>query len=420
MSRHYEKPEIVGFLDVGTANVTCAIVERSFPVGLTAPPILRVLGVGHQRAEGVKAGVVVHMDQAEAAVRAAVGQAERMADVVLEDVIATVSCGRQTSSHFTAHVDLASGAVSPQDLDRLAKGAGQFAARDGRTIVHMNRVSYALDGELGIRNPLRLAGRRLSATWHAVAADEQPLRNHRTLIDRAYLRIRQFVASSFATSLAATTSEERQLGTICVDMGAGTIDIAAFSDGQFLYTDTIPVGGSHLTYDIARILSTSLAEAERIKVLYGTLVRARSDEHNQIQYALAGELEGEAYPTTKAELHRIVYPRVESQLGLLSERIEQCYQFVQPDASIVLTGGASQIVGLADLAARKLQRPVRISSSANVAGLPASMQSAAFSTVVGAAQVPPSVSSSSYQSMPSRKAGGRYLDRMEQWLRASF
>jgi len=420
MSRGYDKAEVVGLLDVGSAKVGCAIVERSFPAGIQAPPIVKVLGVGQQRSRGVKSGMVVQLDQAAAAVRAAIGQAERAADVTLEDVIVTASCGRQKSSHFTAHADLAAGYVSPQDLDRLTKGANEFAVRDGRSMLHMNRVSYTLDGETGLRNPLRLAGRRLSANFHSVTADLQPLHNLASLIDGVYLGVRQFVPSSLAAGMAATTSEERQLGVICVDFGAGSIDISVFNEGQFLYTDTIPVGGSHLTYDIARILSTPLAEAERIKVLYGTLVGARSDEQEVIQYALAGEMEGEAYPTTRAEVHRIMYPRVDSQLSMLRERLEHCHRLVQPGASVVITGGASQTIGLAEMAMRKLDRPVRISTVSGVEGLPASVQSPAFSAVIGIAHVPPMTASKPHQTVPSRASGSGYLNRMEQWLRESF
>jgi cell division protein FtsA len=420
MSRSYDKPEVLGLLDIGSDKISCAIVERSFPTGLGTPPALRVLGVGHQRSQGVKAGLVVHLDQAEAAVRAAVGQAERMADVTLEDVVATVSCGRQKSAHLTAHANLEAGFVRPQDLERLSKGVYEYAAREERALVHLNRVSYALDREEGIRNPLRLAGQRLSATCHAVTADTKPLHNLSMLIDRAYLSVRQYVPSSFAAAMAATTHEERRLGVTCVNIGAGVIDIAAFNEGQFLYTDSIPIGGSHLTYDIARILTTPLAEAERIKTLYGTLVGARSHELEFVQYAVAGEMEGEAYQTTRAEVHRILYPRVESQFKTLRERLEQSDRIAKPGPNVVLTGGASQMIGLVDMAVRKLDRPVRIGQMANITGLPPSMQSPAFAAVMGMAYVPPGTAAQSYQATPSRVMGGGYFDRMEQWLRESF
>ncbi|MGI9480039.1 MAG: cell division protein FtsA [Hyphomicrobiaceae bacterium] len=421
MSRsNYQRPEVVGLLDIGSAKVCCAIVERSWPAGFNAPPALRVLGVGHQRARGVKAGLVVHLDQAESAVRAAVGQAERMADVTLEEVIATVSCGRLKSAHLTAHADLEFGFVGAQDLERLTNAASEFAAREDRGLVHMNPVAYILDGQSGVRQPLGLAGQRIAANWHAVTADFKPLRNLSLLIERAFLGVRQFVPSSLAAALSATTSDERRLGVTCVNIGAGVIEIAAFNDGQFLFTDTIPIGGSHLTYDIARILTTPLAEAERIKTLYGTLVGARSDENELIHYALAGEMEGEAYQTTRAEVCRILYPRVESQLRMLRERLNQSDRNARPGPNVVVTGGGSQMIGFVDMAVRKLDRPVRIGNTPSVAGLPASACSPAFSAVIGLASVPPTAVSQSYQALPSRVSGGSYLDRMEQWLRESF
>jgi cell division protein FtsA len=421
MSRSsYDKTEIVGLLDIGSSKVCCAIVERSWPAGFNAAPAMRVLGVGHQRSQGIKAGMVVHLDQAEAAVRAAVGQAERMANLTLEEVIATVSCGRLKSHHLTAHANLDEGYVRPQDLERLSKGAQEFAARDERVVVQMNHVSYMLDGEAGVRNPIRLAGQRLSANWHAVTADIKPLHNLSMLVDRAYLGVRQFVPAGLASALAVTTTEERRIGVTCINLGAGSIDIAAFRDGAFLFTDSIPVGGSHLTYDIARILTTPLAEAERIKTLYGTLVGARSDEQELIQYALAGELEGEAYQTTRADVYRILYPRIENQFRTLRERLTESDAKACAGPNIVLTGGGSQMIGMVDMAVQKLERPVRLGAPPHVTGLPESMNSPAFSAVVGMACVPPVATAQIYQASPSRVSNGGYLDRMEQWLRESF
>jgi len=287
-------------------------------------------------------------------------------------------------------------------------------------MVHMNRAAFLLDGETGIRDPLRLAGRQLSANWHVVTADIKPIRNLSLLIDRAYLAVRENVPSALAAALAATTSEERQLGITCINFGAGVIDIAAFNDGQFLYCDTIPVGGSHLTYEIARILTTPLAEAERIKTLYGTLVSARSDEHVMIEYALAGEMEGEAYQTTRGELHRILCPLVQRQLSLVRDRLAESDLAAMPGPNIVVTGGAAGMVGFVDMAVRTLDRPVRLGGAPYVQGLPESMVSPAFSAVVGLMSLPPSPMAQSYGGPVSRVSNGGYLNRMEQWLRESF
>lgn len=417
---HGERSEIIGLVDVGTSKVTCLIAERAWPAGHHAPPAVRVLGVGHQRAAGVKAGMVIDLDAAEAVVRAAVANAERSADVTLDDVVVTISCGRLQSAHMTTRVDLAFGHVRAEDLSRVASAARDYAVRDDRALVHLNSVAYSLDGETGVREPIRLAGRRLSANWHAVTADTRPLHNLSLVVDRAHLGIRQFLPSGLTAALSATTPDERRLGVTCINFGAGVIDIARFLDGQFLFTETLPIGGAHLTYDIAKKLSTPLAEAERIKTLYGTLVAARSDEHELVQYALAGELEGEAYQTSRAEIARILLPRTSSQLRTLKERLEQADKVVDVGPNVVLTGGASQLVGLADLTARTLGCNVRLGNPPVLNGLLPSMQSPAFSAVAGLALAAPPEARQAFAANAARTSTGSYLDRMEKWLRESF
>jgi cell division protein FtsA len=421
MSGSYgERSEIIGLVDLGTSKVTCLIAERAWPAGHYAAPAVRVMGVGHQRSAGIKAGMVIDLDAAGDGVRAAVANAERAADVTLDDVVVTVSCGRLQSAHMTTRVDLDFGYVRAEDLARLASAARDYAMRDDCALVHLNRVAYSLDGETGVREPIRLAGSRLSANWHAVTADTRPLENLSQVIDRAHLGIRQFLPSGLAAALTATTPDERRLGVTCINFGAGVIDIARFLDGQFLFTETLPVGGVHLTYDIAKKLSTPLAEAERIKTLYGTLVAARSDEHELVQYALAGELEGEAYQTSRAEIARILLPRTSSQLRNLKERLDKADKVVDVGPNVVLTGGASQLVGLADLTARIVSRNVRVGNPPMLTGLPQSMRSPAFSAVAGLALAAPPAARQALAAHATRTSTGSYLDRMERWLRESF
>src|SRR5690606_34757070 len=261
-----------------------------------------VVGFGHQRSRGVKAGVVVDLDEAEQAVRAAVAQAERMAGVRLEEVIVGAACGRMRSTHFVAHADIASGYVRESDIKRLKAAGRAYAERDGRLLIYLDRLGWRIDGAAGIRDPKGMAGQRLSADLHAITADDAPLRNLVLLIERCYLSFSRAIPSPLASALAVTSEEERRLGITCLDIGGGMTTISVFSDGRFLFADTVPVGGNHMTFDIARELRTPLAEAERIKALYGTLVAAGSDEHEVITYSLAGEEEPALHHTTKARL----------------------------------------------------------------------------------------------------------------------
>ena len=172
--------------------------------------------------------------------------------------------------------------MTNDDLAKLMAAGESYAERDGRTLIHLNRLGCELDGAGGVKDPRGLSARRLSAALHAVTADEAPLRNLLVLIERCYAGCDGLVAAPYASALAVTTEEERQFGVTCIDFGAGTTSIALFADGLFAGTDVIPVGGQHLTYDIAKTLQTPLVEAERIKTLYGTLLNAQSDEHEVV------------------------------------------------------------------------------------------------------------------------------------------
>ena len=426
--------DIVALLDIGTTKVCCLIAridgrpgDRQLgrqPMGIASTRgghrLVRVLGFGHQRSRGIKSGVVINLDEAEQAVRAAVSQAERMAGFNIEEVVLSINCGRLKSLNFKAGIQLDGRAATPSDVGRIMAAGRTYAERDGRSLVHLNKIGFQLDGMYQMPDPCGMAGRRLDADLHAVTADEAPLRNLLLVVERSYLSVSAIVAGPFATGLAATTEDERRLGVTVIDMGGGTTTVALFADGQFLQTDAVAVGGSHITYDIARTLSTPLAEAERIKTLYGNIYGAGSDEHEVISLVGAGGEAGQQ--ATRAQLRMIIQPRAEQLLRLLGERIGQNRLSPYASGRIVLTGGASQLAGLGELAANMLGRATRIGRPAPLQGLPQGVCSPAFSTIIGLVQslfVPDAcVRATADRDVLGAPDG--YLERVGQWFRESF
>jgi cell division protein FtsA len=406
--------QIFGILDIGTSKVAAAVVvaEPGFEP--------HIAGLGMQRSKGVKAGVLTDLDQAELAVRAAISQAERAAGLTLDSVSVSVSCGRLKSVHFAAKAEVDSGVVTDDDVERMLDGGRSYAERDGRTLLHMNRLGFLLDGAEGVRDPRGLAARFISAHLHAVTADEAPLRNLLLLIERCHLGCDGLVATPYASALATTTDEERAIGVTCIDFGAGTTSISMFSDGRFVGADIIPVGSQHITFDIAKALQTPLSEAERIKTLYGTLVSAQSDEHESFSYSLAGEEDGGSYQTTKARLTDIIRPRVAQILGLVRERLAQNGASAYAGDKVVLTGGASQLLGCSEFTANELGRPVRLGRPQALTGLPESLSAPQFAAVVGLAIA---ASQSGAESISYRDRAGvsrGYFGRVGSWLKAGF
>ena len=421
MPRDTATGDVLGLLDIGTSKICCliAVPDRSGRFMGGGAPGYRIAGVGHQRSRGVKAGVIVDLDEAEQAVRAAVAQAERMAGVRLEEVIVATACGRMRSSHFVAHAEVENGYVRDADMRRLGAAGRAYAERDGRVLLHLDRLGWRLDGVAGIHDPKGMTGNRLSADLHAITADDAPLRNLMLLVERCYLTLGRAVPSPLASVLAVTSEEERRLGITCLDIGGGMTGISMYADNRLLYVDTVPVGGNHMTFDIARELRTPLAEAERIKALYGTLVAARSDEHEVITYSLAGEEEPALHHTTKARLRSILQPRMEGLLALVRERLQRSKVTSYAGERVVLTGGTSQLVGIGEFAANKLGRPVRVARPHPIGGMPANACSPAFSTVIGLAEAAQMIEANwSLPEYPGSQEG--YLSRMSEWLRQSF
>lgn len=412
--------EIVGLLDIGTSKVACIIAALDAPQRPEEGRRMRVLGVGHLRSRGLKGGVIVDLAEAETTVRAAIAQAERMAHVTLEEVFVSVSCGRLHSANFSANVDVAGGVVRSDDIDRLMAGAHAFAERDNRTLIHLNRIGFRIDGAPGAHDPRGMAASKLAADLHTVAADEAPVRNLMLVVERCYLNVRALIATPYASALAATTEEERRLGVTCIDIGGGTASVAAFSEGHFVHAATVPIGGYHVTLDIAQALRMPLAEAERIKTLYGRIIVAQSDEYEAFPYALAGEEDGARGQATKAQLAGIIRPRVAGILDLVRERLERAGVMAYAGQRIVLTGGTSGLVGLGEFTANTLGRPARVAGPQPFAGLPQSVSSPAFSTVAGLLAVAAS-GAGEVPALRSREGiAGGYFERVGEWLKTGF
>ena len=322
--------------------------------------------------------------------------------------------------HFAANAEIESGVVADSDIARMLDGGRAYTERDGRMLLHMNRLGYRLDGAEGVRDPSGLAARQLTAHLHAVTADEAPLRNLLLLIERCYLGCDGLVATPYASGIATTTEEERAIGVTVLDIGAGTTSISLFSDGRFTGAEVVPVGSQHITYDIAKTLQTPLPEAERIKTLYGTLVSAQSDEHESFSYPLAGEEDGASYQTSKARLTDIIRPRVAQILSLVRERLALNGASAHAGEKVVLTGGASQLLGCCEFTANELGRPVRLGRPSAVPGVSESINGPQFAVLMGLASAGGQLGVEGV-GFPDRAAFPQgYIGRVGSWLKAGF
>lgn len=419
---------ILSVIDVGTSKVVC-LIARLMPA--QASDTLRgrthsckILGIGHQRSRGLKAGAVVDMDEAENAIRLAVDAAERMAGVQVEGVIVNLTGGRIGSHHYQAHIKIGGRAVGEADVHRVLEAAASRTARQGRAVLHSVPSGFSLDSTRGVRDPKGMIGDELGSDLHVVSCDQAAARNLMLAVERCHLDIEAVVTSPYASGLSALADDEAEMGAALIDLGGGCTSIGVFSSGHLTHVDAIALGGNHVTMDVARGLSIRLGDAERLKTLYGSCIASSSDDRETVAISEVGEDADHAVHLPKSHLVRIIRPRVEEILELVRDRLKAAGFSAQAGRRLVLTGGACQLTGLTEQARRIISPQVRIGRPLGIQGLPESAKNPAFAAAVGLLVYPQIAGIEHFE--PRRQGAVRatgtdgYMSRVGRWLRESF
>ena len=423
-----KRSAVVAALDVGTSKIVCMIakLQPQAPQDVLRRRShgVRVLGFAHTAASGMKGGSVVDLHEAEAMVRTAIDIAETSAHLQLESVVVSLSGGRLGSERFIANVDLSGGAVTDGDIGRVLAAASRHSVRDGRAVLHSLPIGYSLDAASGIREPRGMLGHKFGVDMHMVTADVATVRNLMLTVERSHLDVEAMVSAPYMAGLSVLADDEADLGAAVIDLGAGTTSLAVFSGGRFVHADGFALGGHHVTMDLARGLNTRIADAERIKAIYGSVLMGGSDERDMITVPPFGDDEREPPQfVSRAALTRIIKPRVEEILEMVRDRLAASPFAAEPRGRVVLTGGASQLAGIADLASRILKRPVRIGRPLGLAGLPEAAKGPAFAVAAGLLVYPQAAHLEHFEPRRTRHlmtGTGGYMARVGRWLRESF
>ena len=419
---------VVAALDIGTSKVVCLIgrLDPQAPRDVLRRRShgVRILGFAHVAASGMKAGAVVDLVEAEEMIRQAIDIAESRAGVRIESVVVSLSGGRIGSERFIADIELGNGVVTDAEIARVLAAASRHSVRDGRAVLHSLPTGYSLDANNAIREPRGMLGDRFGVDMHMVTADVATVRNLMLTIERSHLDVEAMVASPYMAGLACLADDEADLGAACIELGAGTTTIAYFSGGRFVHADGFALGGQHVTMDLARGLNTRISDAERIKAIYGSVLSGGSDERDMITVPPVSDDEREPPQfVPRGALVRIIRPRVEEILEMARDRLAASPFAAEPRARVVLTGGASQLAGVAELAARMFKRPVRIGRPLGLSGLPEAAKGPAFAVAAGLLVYPQAAHLEHFEPRKTRQlmtGTGGYMARVGQWLRESF
>jgi cell division protein FtsA len=380
-------------LDIGSSKICCLIGEADGAGGV------RLLGQGTHASSGIRNGEVSELDSLSTAIGKTVQAAERDAGVAIQSVTIVAPGGMPFSTIRKHSLRLSDAVVRRRDIDRLMTRNDLADIPENYQPMHLQTLQYGLDDVRGIADPKGMRGTTLSVDYTLVCGLRTSLANFREALALNHLETDRFLHAGYAAGLACLTAEERDLGSVIVDMGGGTTSIAIFMEGKLVYVDTIKVGGGRVTTDIARVLSTPLAEAERLKAIDGSvmpteinalapdplreIVRLGHSDNITIP-AFSGTAEIAGQTIERNLLSAIIRPRVEEILELLHDRMARARMEHTAGSRYVLTGGASQLTGLADLFARQAKKSVGLGRPIGVAGLDENSSTPGFAAGIGA------------------------------------
>lgn len=375
-----KKNHIVCGLDVGTTKI-CMMIARTFADGS-----IELLGTGYSHSGGLKKGVVVDLKQAGASIRKAAEEAEAGSKASVDWAVVGAAGDHFESfnSHGAITIDGNNQEVTSEDVAQVIQAAKSVSVAQNREIIHVLPQEFFLDDHGGILNPVGLSGSRLDVNIHIITCESALNQNLVNAVNSAQMRVKKVFLQQLASAEAVLTQDEKELGTVLIDIGGGTTDIAVFVRNAVQFTSVLPVGGSHFTRDLAIGLQTPMEDAERIKKEFGTVLAERISEEEFTE--VPGIATHSAHPVSRKLVCDILRARGMELLELIKEQIWRAEKNERLTAGIVLTGGGCMLDGMTDLTEEILEMPVRRGIPLGVQGLTNDLSHPVYATAIGLAK----------------------------------
>jgi cell division protein FtsA len=368
------KDLIVG-LDIGTSKVVAVVAEMR-PDGH-----YEIVGLGQHESRGLKKGVVVNIETTVASIQQALEEAELMADCKIRNVYTGIAGSHIRSFNSIGMVAIKDKEVTDADVARVIETAKAVNIPTDQQILHVLPQEFIIDGQEDIREPIGMSGVRLDVKVHIVTGAVSAAQNIIKCVRRCGLEVQDLILQPLASSSAVLTEDEKELGVALVDIGGGTTDIAIFTGGSIRHTAVIPIAGDQITSDIAMALRTPTPDAEDIKVRYGIAKQVLAEPTERIEVPGIGDRGPRSL--SRQALAAVIEPRVEELFSMVQQAIRESGYEELLSSGVVITGGTSQLPGLAELGEDIFLKPVRLGVPQYSGGLADVVRTPRFATVHG-------------------------------------
>ena len=363
-------------LDAGTSQTRCV-------VALEEDSHLRFISHGQAAANGWTRERMTDQDAVVQSVEECVQQAEENGGMAIEAAVVGVggSHVRSNVSHTCVHLPSGENEVQQAQVDAVVRAAGQSSLGGDRTVLQLIPLSFAVGQQSGLRNPVGMTGERLDAYVQVITAQAQAHGNLCAVVNRASLIVQETVFEPFAAAQAVLEEREREMGVVVIDMGAGSVDFAAYVDSELRLAGSLPVGGSHFVGDVSTVLRTPREEAVQLIQQYGCAIAEQTPRNIMIE--VPGIVPELSEPKPRRLLNRILQARAEEIFELVSAELRRSRLQHRVIAGVVLTGGLAALAGLCDVAENVMNTPARIGLPPRLEDMPEELDHPAWATTIG-------------------------------------
>jgi cell division protein FtsA len=404
------KQNIIAGLDIGSSKIS--VVVGNTLQGSTEK--IGVIGVGHAPAEGLRAGVVVDINQTAEAIRKAIANAELMAGVKIDAVCVGISGEHIIGQTSHGVVSVANNEISHNDVDRAMIAAKAISIPADREILHVIQQNFVVDAQDRIREPIGMSGARLEAYAYIITGGTTAIQNLLNSIEKAGVPIVEtLVAAPLAATQAIVSKDEREVGIALVDIGDGTTEIVVYKEDSIQHTAVVPVGGQHVTNDIAQYLKVTLPEAEELKLHRGCAWTELVDPSEVRSIPVTSESTPPRF-IDRVELAQIIEYRMAEILEVIGYELGD----IALPGGLVLTGGTALMDGLQELAEAVLQLRVQIGYPQGLQGLTDRVNHPMYATGIGLALYGESLRRQEQEHGARQRDGGvgNFLQRIKEWF----
>jgi len=411
--------DVVVGLDIGTSRIRAVIGE------ISETGVFQITGVGTSPSTGLRKGVVVNIENTVRAVSQAIEAAEMMSGIEVTHCLIGIG-GTHIDGLNSRGVVAVTGKgrdnreIGPEDISRVIDAAKAVVIPMDRQVIHVIPQSYIVDEQRGIKDPRNMIGVRMEAEVHIITGSVTSVQNMVKCVNRASLAVDEYMYHALAAVKSVMTEEERELGSILIDLGGGTTDVLVMADGAPLLTAVLPVGGIQVTNDISIVKGISIETAERIKLDAGCCWLPLIEENEEVILPGVGGRPPVVIP--RSEIAEIIQPRMAEIFTMVNEKLAQVTRSRQLSGNVVITGGGALLPGVVELASNIFNtQAVRIGIPGNFGGLTSEYRSPDYATVLGLVlAAKESHEKQSFEQSPRDHAAKPVIGRIRGWLKEFF